>query len=162
MSSEHRFRAAFATRNGRQVDSGFEQARQLVIYEIDVDEAIELDRIAFAEPVEKTVERPKLGKCGPGGGGGCGGTKKKDKEESINEAQVAERVVSISGAAVLIVNKALHAYSALELNLAHVFTVKIDDPEPIADVIARLQQMIATRPPLWLQKALAAKTTPAV
>jgi len=155
-------KAAFATGDRIQVNAGFEQARQIVVYEVSTAGARECDAMTYS------IARPNAagslgtlgrnGKGGPGGGGGCGGGKK--MEESINEKEIVAKVASLAGVAVLFVNKTLNAYSVLALNEARIFTVKVDEQKEIADVIVRLQEMLRGDPPLWLRRALIGENAP--
>lgn len=143
---------AFATRNRTQVNVGFEQATEIAVYEVGSTEAREVDVLTFrasaADESGAAASKDRDRKCGQGCGGG------KRHEESINEQEIIEKVDSLAGVSVLIVNETLHAFSALELNHARVFTIKVDNQENICDVIARLQEMLRGEPPLWLRRAL--------
>lgn len=145
-------RVAFATRNRTQVNVGFEHATEIAVYEVSSTEAREVDvltfRVSAADASGAAAGQGRGGKCGQGCGGG------KRHEESINEPEIIEKVDSLVGVSVLIVNETLHAFSALELNHARVFTIKVDNPENICDVIARLQEMLRGEPPLWLRRVL--------
>ena len=162
MFKDRLVKAAFATGDKIQVNAGFEQARQIVVYEVSTTGAKECDAIAYG-PTRTSTAAPSLargmnGKGGPGGGGGCGGGKR--KEEPIDEAQILGKVESLSGVSVLFVNKTLNAYSVLALNKARIFTVKVEDRRKIADVVERLQEMLRGDPPLWLRRALIGEDAP--
>lgn len=154
MFNDRWVKVAFATRDKKHVNVGFEQAAQIVIYEISSLDARIADVLTYSVAAKETAAQAGTGaqgQCGKGSGG-CGGGAKKD--EAINEEEVTAKVASLAGASVLIVNKTLHAFSALALNHAKIFTVKVDEPEEIGNVIARLQEMLAGEPPLWLRRAL--------
>jgi hypothetical protein len=151
-------KAAFATGDKIQVNAGFEQTRQIVVYEISTARARECDTLTYQNATSAAGHHGNKGKCFPGGGGGCGGSKK--QEEPINEAEILRKVASLSGVTVLFVNKTLNAYSALLLNELRVFTVKVDDQREISDVIVRLQEMLCGNPPLWLRRALIGEDVP--
>lgn len=171
MFNDRRLKAAFATGNKKQVNAGFELATQIAVYEIGATEAQELDVIAYRSATQKTAEPAAMhgqnGQSGEGCGGGkgkrdgsgkgkkaggcCGGSK---PENAVNQEEIAERVASLAGVSVLFVNKTLNAYSVIKLGKARIFTVKVDNPENISDVIARLQEMLAGNPPLWLRRHL--------
>jgi len=139
MFKDRLVKAAFATEDRTQVNSGFEQARQIVVYEISTIGARECDamtyRSATLDAACSAGTRGRNGKGGPSGGGGCGGGKK--QEEPINEAEIVRKVASLAGVSVLFVNKTLNAFSVLALNDARIFTVKVDEQREIADVIVR-------------------------
>lgn len=152
---ERRVRVAFATNSGEKIDAGFEQASEVVICEISSSSAQEIAVLRFTS---SALTMPATGH-GPGGGqgcksgqGGCGGGKK--KEPVLNEAAVDDRIAQLDGAHVLLVQKTLNAYSAIALNQAKVFSIKLDSPQFIADMILRLQEMLMFDPPLWLRRAL--------
>jgi nitrogen fixation protein NifX len=151
-------KAAFATGNGKQVNAGFEQTNQIAVYEISPITTQEFDTITYRPaPAVGAVSVPK-GKCGEGCGdgkkqaGGCGGGKKVDAP--INEREITEKVESLNGVSVLFVSKSLHAFSALALNRARIFTIKLDSPEDIGVVTLRLQEMLRSDPPLWLRRVM--------
>lgn len=162
MFKDRLVKAAFSTGDKIQVNAGFEQARQIVVYEISTTGARECDAMTYRSATPDAACSPgthgRNGKGGPGGGGGCGGGKK--KEEPINESEILSKVASLAGVSVLFVNKTLNAFSVLALNEARIFTVKIDDQREIADVIVRLQEMLRGDPPLWLRRALIGEAAP--
>jgi nitrogen fixation protein NifX len=155
-------KAAFATGDRIQINAGFEQARQIVVYEISTTGARECDAMMYRGAQPSTGRLPgthgKNGKCGPGGGVGCGSGKK--KEEPINECEILSKVAGLAGVSVLFVNNTLNAFSVLALNEARIFTVKVDEHREIADVIVRLQVMLRGDPPLWLRRALVGEEVP--
>jgi len=154
-------KAAFATGDRLQVNAGFEQARQIVIYEVSTIGARECHAMTYQSGAPKAPGLSGLGrngKSGPGGGGGCGGGKK--QEEPIDEKEILAKAASLAGVSVLFVNKTLNAFSVLALNEAKIFTVKLDEQKEIADVIVRLQEMLRGDPPLWLRRALIGEDAP--
>jgi len=155
-------KAAFATGDRLQVNAGFEQARQIVVYEVSTIGARECHAMTYQSSLPQVPSLSgtlgRNGKGGPGGGGGCGGGKKKD--EPIDEKEILAKVASLAGVSVLFVNTTLNAFSVLALNEARIFTVKVDDQREIADVIVRLQEMLRGDPPLWLRRALVGENAP--
>lgn len=162
MLNDRMVKAAFATGDRLQVNAGFEQARQIVVYEVSTIGARECDAMSYQSGPPKgagsSVTLGRNGKGGPGGGGGCGGGNKKD--QPIDEKEILAKVASLVGVSVLFVNKTLNAYSVLVLNEARIFTVKVDDQREIADVIVRLQEMLRGDPPLWLRRSLVGEDAP--
>ena len=167
MFKDSRVKVAFATDNGTHVDVGFEQATQIATYEITSTEAQELKLLTYRSATERatTVEggNGKRGGGGGKGGGGCGGGGKGKKaggcadakpEDEVNKLEIIEKVASLDDVSVLFMNKTLNAYSVIELGQSRVFSVKVDGTKEIAEVIARLQEMLATDPPLWLRRHL--------
>lgn len=149
MGDSRTVKVAFATANGCRVDGSFERAPEIVICEIGTHRFREVDVLHFEMPATYEVSA-----CDSD----CGGSgKKKHKADTmVDEDLLALRVKSVDGAAALFVNKPLNAKSALQLNEAHVFTIRVDEPEPIADLVVRMQEMLQLRPPLWLRRAFEA------
>jgi hypothetical protein len=153
VSDDRVLKAAFATKDKLRVNAGFEQTRYIVVYEISATDARQCATITYradSPSAAGCLEGP--GRKGPGGGCGCGGGKK--KEEEINEHEILAKVAGLAGISVLFVDKPLNAFSALALNDTRIFTVKVDDQKEIADVIARLQEMLIGEPPRWLSHAM--------
>jgi hypothetical protein len=139
------------------VDTGFEQTPQIVVCEVSTSEVREIAVLQFEKSaLEKPVREPGAGcgaeKHGRGkNGGGCGGAKK--KETILNEQEIDLRVAALGDVAVLLTAATLHAYSALALNHAKIFSIKLDEPHHITELVARLQKMLWNPPP-WLRKAM--------
>ncbi len=179
MFSDRRVKAGFATGNGKQVDASFELASQIAVYEIGATEAQDLGSISFRTaaqgPLTSTEAHGRNGRrgegCGggKGKGGGCGGAGKGKRaggcgqdtklEDLVDRQEIVEKVASLDGVSVLFVNRTLNANSVLELSRARIFTVKVDSPKEIAEVIARLQEMLVGNPPLWLRRHLVGGNT---
>jgi hypothetical protein len=170
---DSRVKVAFATGNGTHVDVGFEQATQIATYEITATAAQELKLITYRTATEQAATAEsglgKRGGCGGGGkgkgkgSGGCGGGGKGKKsgscagakpEDEVNKQDIIEKVASLDDVSVLFMNKTLNAYSVIELGQSRVFSVKVDGTKEIAEVISRLQEMLASDPPLWLRRHL--------
>lgn len=161
MFKDRLVKIAFATGDRKEVNASFEQARQIVVYEVTTTRVRACDAITYrgADPHASSLPGTsgRNGKGGGGGGGGCCGGKK--KQESINEEEIDNKVASLAGVSVLFVNKTLNAYSVLVLNNARIFTVKVDGHRNIPEVVARLQEMLRGDPPLWLRRALIGSDT---
>jgi hypothetical protein len=165
---DSRVKVAFATGNGTHVDVGFEQTIQIATYEITSTDAQELKLLTYRAATDKstTVESGsgKRGGCGGGGKGkgGCGGGKGKKAggcadakpEEEVNKQEILEKVASLDDVSVLFMNKTLNAFSVIALGESRVFSVKVDGSKSIPEIISRLQEMLATDPPLWLRRHL--------
>jgi nitrogen fixation protein NifX len=162
MINDRMVKAAFATGDRILVNASFEQARQIVVYEVSTIGARECHAMTYKSSALKEAGPSGMlgrnGKGGPGGGGGCGGGSKKD--EPIDEKEILAKAASLAGVSVLFVNKTLNAYSVLALGEARIFTVKVDGDREIADVIVRLQDMLRGDPPLWLRRALVGEEAP--
>lgn len=162
MLNDRMVKAAFATGDRLLVNAGFEQARQIVVYEVSTIGARECHAMTYQSNALNVAGHTgtlgRNGKGGPGGGGGCGGGSKKD--EPIDEKEILAKAASLAGVSVLFINKTLNAYSVLALSEARIFTVKVDGDREIADVIVRLQEMLRGDPPLWLRRALVGEEAP--
>ncbi|MDR3746082.1 MAG: hypothetical protein P4K80_08135 [Acidobacteriaceae bacterium] len=171
MFKDSRVKIAFATGNGTHVDVGFEQATQIATYEISLTEAHELRLMTYRAATEQATALEggpgKRGGCGgggkgKGGGGGCGGGKGKKAggcadakpEDEVNKQDIIEKVASLDDVSVLFINKTLNAYSVIELGQSRVFSIKVDGTKEIAEIISRIQEMLAGEPPLWLRRHL--------
>lgn len=159
MFKDSRVKIAFATGNGTHVDVGFEQATQIATYEISLTEAHELRLITYRAATEQATALEagsgKRGGCGGGGkgkkAGGCADAK---PEDEVNKQDIIEKVVSLADVSVLFINKTLNAYSVIELGQSRVFSIKVDGIKEIAEIISRIQEMLAGEPPLWLRRHL--------
>lgn len=159
MSENRKVRVAFVSEGGEKVDAGFEQTLEIILCDVSPNSAEEVQVLRFELPA--MIRAPKEGGCKAkkddacGGGkssGGCGGGKK--KEDVLDEKAVDARIEALAGVSVLFTQKTLHAYSALALNHAKVFSIRVDEPQYIADLIARIQKMLMLNPPLWLKRAV--------
>ena len=162
MTTNKTVRIAYTSTSGSKVDAGFEQASEIHVCEVSALKAREVAVLQFqltpTPPTESaSIEKPRKcsGSCAPGKvsekrASGCGGGKK--KEAPVDEKSIHEKVAALDGVSALFVNKTLHAKSALALNAAHIFTVKVDEVQPIGNLIERVQAMLLDRPPLWLTK----------
>jgi len=160
MFKDSRVKVAFATGNGTHVDVGFEQTTKIATYEITSTEVQELKLITYrSATANATAEEGGLKKrtgCGGGGGKGkkAGGCADAKPEDEVNKQDIIEKVASLDDVSVLFMNKTLNAYSVIELGQSRVFSVKVDGTKEIAEIISRLQEMLASDPPLWLRRHL--------
>jgi len=156
MLKDRLVRAAFATENGFLINAGFEQASQIVVYEVTTAGAKECAVMTYHAAETTSAAHKGKGKCGHGGG--CGGSKR--EESPINEEEIAKKIADLDGISVLFVSKPLKTYSILALNETRIFTVKLDEQREIADVIVRLQDMLRGTPPLWMRRTLIGENAP--
>ena len=151
MASIPSIRIALASNCGGRIDSGFEQAESLHLYEIDAIKARELGIIHMQTACKPAAPRGcKSGAGSTASAGGCGGSKK--EEAVFDEAMILERAEALEGITALFVHKTLHAGSALKLNARHVFTVKLDEAEHFNTVIDRVQELLLNHPPRWMRR----------
>ncbi|AYH43403.1 nitrogen fixation protein NifX [Azoarcus sp. DN11] len=118
-------KVAFATENMLEVDAHFGWARKIAIYEVQ-PEASRLVGIAeFAGDLAEDGSEDKL----------------QPKLEAIKDCAIVY-VAAIGGsAAAKVVNLRVHP-------------VKVPIPQPIAQIIERLQEVLKGTPPPWLRKVL--------
>lgn len=121
---------AFATQDMKRVDAHFGSARSMAIYEVSPDsskfvEAVQFDAVS-AEDGEHATE---------------------------GEDRLTAKVDALKGCAMLFV-LAIGGPAAARVVNNRVHPVKIPAPEPISDVIGRVQTMLKGTPPPWMRKIL--------
>lgn len=125
-------RIAFATHDLRTMDAHFGGARNFAIYEVTPDESRFVEAIRFdASGNEDGVHA--------------------DAEED----RITPRVDALEGCALLFV-LAIGGPAAAKVVNRRIHPVKLPQPEPIEQVLARVQTMLTTAPPPWLRKAMGA------
>jgi nitrogen fixation protein NifX len=128
-------KVAFATQDRRRVDAHFGSAPTIVIYEVGPAgyrfvEAIEFDQVS--------------GENGRHRDGG--------------DDHIGAKVEAIAGCAILF-SLAIGGMAAARVVNNRVYPLKLPSPEPIPDVIGRLQVMIRGAPPPWMRKLLHRETS---
>jgi nitrogen fixation protein NifX len=123
-------KVAFATQDLHTLDAHFAGARNLAIYDVTPDghrflEAIRFDQVS--------------------GQDGMHGDEGHDR--------LAARVEALDGCALLFV-LAIGGPAAARVVAKRIHPVKLPRPEPIGDILGRLQTMLNGTPPPWLRKAL--------
>lgn len=116
---------AFATQDNQRVDAHFGWAKHLAIYEIDGKGWRFLQNFDF-------------------------GT---DLAEDGNEDKLAPKLEAIADCAILYV-AAIGGSGAARVVAQKIHPIKVPQPEPILDILDRLQEVLAGTPPPWLRKAL--------
>lgn len=148
MAAEARVKIAITTNNLTEVDAGFANAGQVVIYDVSAGEAEFLDCVQFRGGARKS---PTGEKKGPGGGKGCS---MDDLSNGITTDRMAERVAALDGCAVLF-TLGLSDLHAVHVKRRGIFPVKMEKSRSVDDVVGSLQAMLKTNPPpLWLRRAL--------
>jgi nitrogen fixation protein NifX len=125
MQKEH-VNVAFATNNLEQVDTKFEAAGQLAIYEVSHDSSRLIKAVQFGDSGD--VDEQLTARC--------------------NALQGC--------AVLFVYGTPLGAVAAFHMVNNKVFAIKLQTIEPIPGVIGGLQELINNSPPLWLSKALKA------
>lgn len=128
-------RVAFATHDMKRVDAHFASAKAMAIYEVSPDAHAFVEAVQFDMVTEEDGHHDDSA------------DRLSDKIDALDGCNLLF-VLAIGGpAAARVVNRRIHP-------------VKISAPEPIADVIGRLQTMLNGTPPPWMRKILnAGKTT---
>jgi nitrogen fixation protein NifX len=118
-------KVAFATQDMKRVDAHFGWARNLAIYEISPDGHSFVEAIQFDG----------------------------DLQEDGNEDKLSPKIDAIKDCAILYV-AAIGGSGAARVVANKVHPVKVPQPEPIADILDKLKDVLNGTPPPWLRKAL--------
>ncbi len=119
-------KVAFATEDMLHVDAHFGWAKNLAIYQISADSHCFVEAIQFDGDLKEDGSEDKL----------------LPKIDAIRDCAIVY-VAAIGGsAAAKVVNAKVHP-------------IKVVQPEPIAELLERLQKVLQGTPPPWLRKALA-------
>jgi nitrogen fixation protein NifX len=116
---------AFATQDLKRVDAHFGWAKNIAIYEVSPDGH------AFVEAVQFDG----------------------DLQEDGNEDKLAPKIEAIKDCAILYV-AAIGGSGAARVVANNIHPMKVAQPEPIADLLVRLSDVLKGTPPPWLRKAL--------
>jgi len=118
-------KVAFATQDQQRVDAHFGWAKHLAVYEISPEGyRFEAD-YGFGE----------------------------DLAEDGNEDKLAPKLQAIHDCAIVYV-AAIGGSAAARVVASKIHPVKVGEPEPILDILDRLQVVLQGTPPPWLRKAL--------
>jgi nitrogen fixation protein NifX len=118
-------KVAFATENMVEVDAHFGWAKKIAIYEVQPEASRLVEVAEFAGDLAEDGTEDKL----------------LPKLDAIRDCAIVY-VAAIGGsAAAKVVNLRVHP-------------VKVPTPQPIAQIIERLQEVLKGTPPPWLRKAL--------
>ena len=118
-------KVAFTTEDLATVDAHFGWAKRIAIYEV-LPESSQLVEVVEFEG---------------------------DLKEDGTEDKLEPKLVAIRDCAIIYVAAIGGSAAARVVNLK-VHPVKVPTPQPIADIIARLQEVLRGTPPPWLRKAL--------
>jgi len=116
---------AFATQDQQRVDAHFGWARHLAVYDITPEGYRFIADHAFGE----------------------------DLAEDGNEDKLAPKLEIIKDCAIVYV-AAIGGSAAARVVASKIHPVKVTQPEPILDILDRLQVVLQGTPPPWLRKAL--------
>ncbi len=116
---------AFATQDLQRVDAHFGWAKNLAVYEISPEGYNLVEAIQFSG----------------------------DLKEDGNEDKLAPKIEAIKDCAILYVS-AIGGSAAARVVAHKIHPIKVNEPESITDVLAKLQQVLRGEPPPWLRKAM--------
>lgn len=126
-------RIAFATHDLRTMDAHFGGARNFAIY------AISAEQYHFVEAIRFDGSNAEDG-----------------VHADADDDRITPRVDAIEGCALLFV-LAIGGPAAAKVVNRRIHPVKLPHPEPIDQVLVRVQNMLRTSPPPWLRKAMASE-----
>jgi nitrogen fixation protein NifX len=122
-------RVAIATQDGKQMNAHFGSARRFVIFEVTKATSRFLETVSFDAVTGESGEHRE-------------------------DAPLGAKVDAIRGCNLLFV-LAIGASAASKVISARIHPVKLADPEPVEQVIAKVQELMNGTPPPWLRRALA-------
>ncbi len=123
---------AFATQDQQRVDAHFGWARYLAVYDVSAEACRYLQTYEFGGELTEDGDEDKLG----------------PKLAAIHDCAILY-VAAIGGSA------------AARVVALKIHPIKVNQPEPILDILVRLQQVLKATPPPWLRKAAAKGLAPA-
>ena len=116
---------AFATQDQQRVDAHFGWAKHLAVYDIDAEGYSFVQDFAFGD----------------------------DLAEDGNEDKLSPKLAAIGDCAIVYV-AAIGGSAAARVVASKIHPVKVQQPEPILDILDKLQDVLKGTPPPWLRKAL--------
>ena len=119
-------KVAFATQDLKMVDAHFGWAKNLAVYEISPEGFNLVEAIQFSG----------------------------DLKEDGNEDKLAPKIEAIKDCAILYV-AAIGGSAAARVVANKIHPIKVNEPESIAEILAKLQVVLKGSPPPWLRKAMA-------
>lgn len=118
-------KVAFATQDQQRVDAHFGWAKHLAVYDVDPSGYRFVEDFAFGD----------------------------DLAEDGNEDKLSPKLAAIHDCAIVYV-AAIGGSAAARVVASKIHPVKVAQPEPILDILDKLQATIGGTPPPWLRKAL--------
>jgi nitrogen fixation protein NifX len=119
-------KVAFATQDQQRVDAHFGWAKHLAVYDVLPTGYTFVQDFAFGENLAEDGDEDKLA----------------PKLDAIRDCAIVY-VAAIGGSA------------AARVVAAKIHPIKVAGPEPILDILDKLQEVVKGTPPPWLRKALA-------
>jgi nitrogen fixation protein NifX len=118
-------KVAFATQDLKRVDAHFGWAKNIAIYEVGPDGHHFLESMSFDG----------------------------DLKEDGNEDKLAPKIEAVKDCAILYV-AAIGGSGAARVVANNIHPMKVNQPEDITDLLAKLEEVLKGTPPPWLRKAL--------
>ena len=125
-------RVAIATQDGKSMNAHFGSARRFVIFEVTPTTSRFLETISFDAVTGESGEHRE-------------------------DAPLGVKVDAIRGCNLVFV-LAIGASAASKVISARIHPVKLAEPEPVEQVISKVQELMNSAPPPWLRRALASST----
>jgi nitrogen fixation protein NifX len=126
-------KVAVATQDGKMMNAHFGSARRFLIFDVSPTHSRFLETVTFDEVTGESGEHKP-------------------------ENPLGAKVDALRGCQLLFV-QAIGASAAQKVVSARINPVKLADPEPIEQVIAKVQELMVGTPPPWLRRALASAST---
>lgn len=123
-------RIAVATQDMKGLNAHFGSARKFAIYDVTSDTSVFVAAVAFDDVSDED-----------------------GKHKDDGDDRITPKIEALSGVHLLFV-RAIGGPAAAKVVRANIHPVKIADPQPIDEVIARVQGMLRGAPPPWLRKIL--------
>lgn len=146
MDAPH-LRLALTTNNLVEVDTSFAVAKQVVFFDVARDASEFVDVVNFRRAAKK----------GPGGGkgreAGCCIMDDMDDDDGTGHDPLVERVEALKGCS-LLVTMGLSDLAAVRVHDLRIFPVKSERVREIDDVIANVQRLMRSSPPLWMRRVM--------
>ena len=118
-------KVAFATQDLQRVDAHFGWAKNIAVYDVRADGYDFVETFTFAG----------------------------DLQEDGDEDKLAPKLDAIRDCAILYV-AAIGGSGAARVVASKIHPIKVAQPEPIMDILDKLQEVVKGTPPPWLRKAL--------
>jgi nitrogen fixation protein NifX len=118
-------KVAFATQDQQRVDAHFGWAKHLAVYDVTAEGSTFVQNFGFGE----------------------------DLAEDGDEDKLAPKLAAIADCAIVYV-AAIGGSAAARVVASKIHPIKVSAPEPIADILLKLQDVVKGVPPPWLRKAL--------
>lgn len=116
---------AFATQDKENVNAHFGWAKHIVVYELSADGHRLVQSFDFGDKLEEDGDEDKL----------------------------APKLAVIHDCAIVYV-AAIGGSAAARVVASKIHPIKVPEPEPVAEILGKLQDVLKGTPPPWLRKAL--------